>query len=129
MQNYIEEYHNNNNKSNMKKLQILLDIKKNIELKISFFEEIENFNEILQSLPESPSYENIMSDSYIYQYVTNSNNNRFNNNVQCRTHKTLLNNIVQQIKSTCNHNYTEDYVDMPSKTCKITYCSICNSTF
>jgi hypothetical protein len=45
----------------------------------------------------------------------------------------MMDEVVQQIKGVCKHQYEEDHIDIMNGCCeeskKITYCTICYSTF
>jgi len=104
-------------------LYALLKIRNQIELKISILnEQIEFSNSIQEDL--SPFINSFLTEFNVY----------FNKNAtdkELLIHKMMID-VIQQIKSVCKHHYEEDDIDT-NNCCenveKITYCSICYSTF
>jgi len=103
-------------------LYALLKIKNQIELKISILnEQIEFSNSIQEDL--SP-----FINSFLVEFNVYFNKNTVDKELQI-LNKMMID-VVQQIKSVCKHQYQEDDIDNYCETCeKITYCSICYSTF
>ncbi len=119
-----DEYDYSNFKNN--EVSTLLEIKNNIELRIIFLQEMNVFNERLNN------FDTGLSD-FISTYVKENVNNSLeiiSLKYKLKYLQDNLKNIEQQIKAVCKHNYKEDYIDnCCSKSNKITYCSICYSTF
>ena len=101
-------------------LTILMDMKNHIETQIYCVNSINIFKEILND-KKTPLLKNLI-ETY------NSSELKYTKDVNVI--KTFLIEINKQIKATCVHEYVEDYIDVDLDTSKkITYCSICYSTF
>jgi len=103
----------------------LLKLRNQIQLQISVLNEE---NEFLGSIDDSniPFVQN-----FLHNFKNHFTKTRVENDILFLNE--IMGNIVQQIKGICKHNYEEDYLDCTSGSCdtsmKITYCSICESTF
>jgi hypothetical protein len=106
-------------------LNELIKIRDHLELKINVLKDQENF---FSSIDKSLSpFMHVFSGEYRQYFSKRS----IDEDLNFLTN--TLDNVVQQIKSVCKHEYQEDDIDITSGCCentqKITYCSICYSTF
>ena len=107
-------------------LDILFKLRTHIELQISCHQEQINFNE------------NECCNNHNFSSFINNFFNEYKEHFELKTKKQdlqLLNKMMmeikQQIKSLCKHNYEEDDIDYDygEKSMRITYCTICYTTF
>ena len=101
-------------------LTILMDMKNHIETQIYCVNSVINFKEIL----------NEQKTPLLKKIIENYNSLELKYTKDVNLLKSFLIEINKQIKAVCVHEYVEDYVDIDLDTSKkITYCSICDSTF
>jgi len=98
-----------------------------VELQLSVIEDIRRFTDILIEDTSSKQMPYLLQ---FYKGYANYTNDVIKNETFFLEKKAEL---EQQIKSSCVHNYIEDYVDCMGyddvSCCKITYCNKCNMTF
>jgi len=107
-------------------LDILFKLRTHIELQISCQQEQINFNE--NECCNNPTFSSFINNFF----------NEYKEHFELKTKKQdlqilnkMMMEIKQQIKSLCKHNYEEDDIDYDygEKSMKITYCTICYTTF
>ena len=108
-------------------VSVLSRVLNHVELQLSIIEDIRRFTD---NLIEDASSNEIPYLLQFYKGYANYTNDVIKNETFFLEKKAEL---EQQIKSSCVHNYIEDYVDCMGyddvSCCKITYCNKCNMTF
>ena len=106
-------------------LNVLINMKNHIEVRISCINEFNNFKESLKTKNELTPF----IDNFIDEYVNNKLLDK--DDIDVKLLKNFLIEINTQIKDVCKHEYYEDEIEcgIDGSLKKITYCGICYLTF
>ena len=112
--------------ANFNELYFLLEIQSNLKLQLSTIEEHVRIREDIQYTAIKQN----KPDNFFSYILNNYLEREVKLNEDVHFLQSTLKLVEQQIKSVCVHEYVEDYIDNgPDSSQKITYCSLCYSTF
>ena len=110
----------------LEELHFLMEIQNNLKLQLLLIEEHKRVRESIQYT----TIKQKTPDNF-FSYILN---NYIDRETKLKEDVSFLESTLklvnQQIKGVCVHEYVEDYIDIsPDNSEKITYCSLCYSTF